>query len=227
VADLDEKKRERFRIDGLDFPLDAQYLPGDRVLVAEYQGGRVTERNSKGEVLWEKKVANPLAAQRLPNGNTFIASPSELVEVDRSGKEVWSQPPPNGGRIMKATRLRNGDTAIITLLGVARFTQIDIDGKEVRGFGVEQRTSGGRIDVLPNGNVLLTERDTNRVLEVDAKGQTVWQAAIDQPVAAVRLPNGNTLVTTYNQMRAVEVDRKGKEVWEYKGESRVTRAWRH
>src|SRR5207253_8428410 len=115
------------------------------------------------EVVWSHKLAMPMVAQRLPNGNTFIASPTQLLEVDRAGKEVWSQPPPKGGRIMKATRLRNGDTAVITLLGTARFHQIDRTGKEVRSFGVEQRTSGGRVEVLNNGHVLITERDTNRV----------------------------------------------------------------
>src|SRR5262249_19861007 len=153
----------RFRINDVLFPLDAQYLPGDRVLIAEYQGNRVSERNSKGDIIWQKEIEGPLVAQRLPNGNTFVATATQLVEVDRSGKTIWSQPPPRGGRIMKAARLRNGDSAVITLLGVARFIQIDRAGKEVRTFGVEQRTSGGRIEVLPNGHVLLADRDSNRI----------------------------------------------------------------
>jgi hypothetical protein len=49
---------------------------------------------------------------------------------------------------------------------------------------------------------------------------------VEEPVAAVRLPNGNTLVTSMTQNRAVELDRAGKEVWQYKGETRVTRAFR-
>jgi hypothetical protein len=227
IVDLDEKNRERFRINDVAFPLDAQYLPGDRVLVAEYNGGRVTERNSKGEVAWEHKIDQPLVAQRLPGGNTFIATATQLVEVDKAGKVVWNQPPPRGGRIMKATRLRNGDTAVITLLGVSRFIQIDKNAKEVRSFGVDQRTSGGRVEILGNGNVLLSDRDTNRVVEVDYQGKPVWEASLDQPIAAVRLPSGNTLVTFMNAQRAVEVDRKGKQVWEYNAGTRVTRAWRH
>jgi hypothetical protein len=229
IVDLDENKKVLWQIENIVFPLDAQLLPNRRVLVAEYQGNRVTERDTKGEVHWEKKVNMPIAAQRLPNGNTFIATATQLIEVDKTGKEVWTKEPPRGGRIMKAQRLRNGDTAVITLVGgaVSRFIQIDKDGKEVRDFAVEQRTSGGRVEILPSGNVLLCERDANRIVEVNQQGKPVWQAKFDQPVAAVRLPNGNTLVTSMSQTRAVELDRQGKEVWEYRAETRITRAWRH
>ncbi len=227
VVDLDAGKKPRWQITGLEFPLDVHLLPGERVLVAEYRGNKVTERNSKGEVLWEKKVLQPIVAQRLPNGNTFIASAKQLLEVDRAGKEVWSQPPPANGQVMKAARLRNGDTAVITMLGATRYYQMDRDGKIVRQFAVEQRTSGGRLEVLPSGNLLLAERDNNRVVEMDTQGKIVWEAKFVQPVAAVRLPNGNTLVTSMDQPRAVELDRKGNEVWDYRNDTRVTRAWRH
>src|SRR5262249_6146551 len=67
LIDLDASNRPRWEIHGLQQPLDVQRLPGDRVLVAEHGGNRVTERNSKGEVLREWKVDGPLVAQRLAN----------------------------------------------------------------------------------------------------------------------------------------------------------------
>ena len=91
---------------------------------------------------------------------------------------------------------------------------------------MELRTSGGRLDVLSNGHVLIPEMNNNRVVEYDADGKVVWEAAAQQPIAAVRLPNGHTLVTSYSQHRAVELNRAGKEVWEYKTTTRVTRAFR-
>jgi hypothetical protein len=226
VIDLDESNRPRWQVDGLEMPLDAQPLPGDRVLVAEYRAGRVTERNRKGEVVWEKKVEEPLAAQRLADGHTFIASRREVVEVDRDGKAVFSYRRPGGELIMKAQRLANGDVALVTLLGVPRYVRVDRAGKEVRSFGVGLRTSGGRVDVLTNGHVLIPEMDNNRVVEYDADGKVVWEAGAEQPIAAVRLPNGHTLVTSMNQHRAVELNRAGKEVWEYRADTRVTRAFR-
>jgi F0F1-type ATP synthase epsilon subunit len=130
---------------------------------------------------------------------------------------------------MKATKLRNGDIACITHMGVPRFVRLRPKGKdfeEVKSFGVDVRTSGGRIEVLPNGNALVPELGNNRVVEYDADGKTVREFTVEQPIAAVRLPNGHTLVTSMTQHRAIELDRTGKEVWEFKHATRVTRALR-
>jgi hypothetical protein len=226
AIDLDAANRPRWQIEGLNFPLDIQMLPDERVLVAEHNGHRVTERNKKGEVLWEKQINEPLAAQRLDNGNTFIASKSQLVEVDKTGREVWSYTRPGGETIMKAQKLPNGDVGIITQQGITRYVRLDKTGKEVRSFGVDVRTSGGRIEVLPNGHVIVPEMGNNRVVEHDGEGRVVWEATVEQPIAAVRLSNGHTMVTSMTANRAVELDRQGKVVWEYKHDTRVTRALR-
>ncbi len=230
VEDLDTTNRIRWKIEGLERPLDAQLLPGEeRVLVAEYQANRVSERNLKGEIVWKKMVQGPLAAQRLPNGNTFITTEHQLVEVDKNGKELFTYVRPDGASFMRAVKLRNGDVVSIIQLGVPRYVRLTPSGKEfkeVKSWGVQVRTSGGRIDVLPNGHVLIPEMDNNRVVEYDADGQGVWEVAIDQPISAVRLPNGNTMVTLMRENRAVEVDRAGREVWQFKADTRVTRAFR-
>jgi hypothetical protein len=217
-------KTPRWKIDDVRFPLDAQMLPGERVLVAEQQANRVTERTTKGDVKWEKQVDGPLMAQRLRNGNTFMATRTQLIEVDRTGKEVFSYNQPGGEMIMKAQKLRNGDIALVTT--GRRFVRLDSSGKELASFHVNVQTSGGRIDVLPNGHVLVAEMTRGKVVEYDRDGKSVWEADAEQPIAAVRLRNGNTLVTSMNQNRAIELDRAGKEVWEYKSDTRVTRAWR-
>jgi hypothetical protein len=228
ALEIDGSGRTRWQVDNLQFPLDAQLLPGDRVLVAEHNGGRVTERNRKNEVVWEKKVDSPLVAQRLANGHTFIATRTQLLEVDKDGKEVASHTRPGGEQIMRAQRLANGDYAVVVQLGVTRYVRLDPTFKEVRAFNVDVSTSGGRIDVLANGHVLVPENNNNRVVELDGQGKAVWEGNIDRPITAVRLPNGNTLVTSMNpQKGAVELDRDGKEVWHYKvGDTRVTRAYR-
>ena len=56
------------------------------MLIAEY-GGRVTERNLKGEILWEKKLDGAMQRQRLANSNTLILNPNMLREFDAAGKE--------------------------------------------------------------------------------------------------------------------------------------------
>src|SRR5262249_893697 len=110
VVELGTDNKIRWQIDGLVFPLDAQVLPGgERILVAEYHAGRVTERNTKGEIVWQHRVGGPLMAQRLSNGNTFIATDSQVLEIDRAEKEVMSFAMPNSERIMKAMKLVNGE----------------------------------------------------------------------------------------------------------------------
>jgi hypothetical protein len=232
VMDLDAANRPRWRIGGLLKPLDAQLLPSeDRVLVAEHDGNRVTERDLKGEIKWEMKVDNPLAAQRLANGNTFIIAATELLEVDKDHKVVLRYSRPDGAHFMKGQKLRNGDIACVVLLGVARYIRLTPDGsgsyKDAGpGFGVDVHTSGGRLDVLPNGNILVAEMNNNLVKELTQEGKEVRSVEVEQPVAAVRLPNGHLLVTSMTQHRAIELDRAGKEVWQYKHDTRVTRAFR-
>jgi len=227
VIELGRDRKPRWQIEGLGFPLDVQMLPSDRLLIAEQSSNRVTERDHKGQILWEKKVEAPIMAQRLPNGNTLVATQLQIVETDRAVKEVFTHNSANGEFIMRVQKLRNGDLAYVLSDGnQSRFVRLSPAGKELQTFPVQVRTSGGRIEVLPNGNLLVPELNNNRVVELGKDGKPVWQAAVQQPIAAVRLANGNTLITSMNQQRAVEIDRQGKEVWEYKSDTRVTRAYR-
>jgi hypothetical protein len=226
ILDLDASNRVRFTLTGLGMPLDVQRLPGERVLIAEHNANRVTERNAKNEIVWEHRIEAPLAAQRLPNGNTFVATRSEVIELDPKGNPVWNYARPGGEQIMRARRLPGGDTLLITTLGVSRFVRIDRFGREKNSFGVEVFTSGGRIDLTPAGNVLIPELNNQRVVERDMSGTIIREIKVDQPITAFALPGGNVLVTSMTQKRAFEVDRTGKEVWEYKRETRVTRAVR-
>jgi hypothetical protein len=232
ILELDPRKQVRWKIENVVYPLDVQYLPGDRVLVAEYHANRVTERDLKGNVMWEQRVISPQAAQRLPNGNTFICSDTHMVEVDRDRKQVFSYATDNGERIMKAVKLNNGQIVALVsdgaLLNDPRVIRLDARGKELGSFTVRMRTRlfGGRLDVTPNGRILVPFHLENKVVEFDPNGKIVWEVSVDMPVVATRLPNGNTLVTSMAQNRAVEFNRAGAEVWEYRADTRVTRALR-
>jgi PQQ-like domain len=217
----------RWQINDLRFPLDVQPLPGDRILVAEYHDNRVTERDTTGKILWRKEITGPLVAQRLPNGNTFIATDIDLVEFDRADKEVFHIVKNTGERIMKAFKLSNGEIAILT--SDTRIVRLDTTGKELHSFTVALGTKlyGGRIHMLANGHVLIPHNNENKVVEYDAAGKQVWEVNVEQPVAATRLPNGNTLVTTMLPQRgAVEFNSQGETVWSYRSTTRVTRAVR-
>jgi hypothetical protein len=228
VMELGPQNQKRWEINNLSFPLDVQLLGEDRVLVAEYYGNRVTVRDLKGNVEWERDVTGPLAAQRLRNGNTFVTTDTALFEFDKDGKEVLKiDMPGEQKRVMKALKLPNGEIACLT--SDARVSRLDAQGKELHGFTVTLATRlfGGRIHMLPSGRVLVPHHAENKVAEYDSQGKIVWEVAVEKPVSALRLPNGNTLVTSMEPyVGAVEFDRAGREVWHFNTTTRVTRAIR-
>src|SRR5262249_19077936 len=89
VLEVDARGRTLWEIDGLDYPLSAEWLPGGGVLVAESRAGRVSERDQHGVVVWSRRLDRPVVyARRLPGGGKFLAFRDRLVELDRDGKEV-------------------------------------------------------------------------------------------------------------------------------------------
>jgi HEAT repeat protein len=221
LIELGTDNKQRWQLDGFQYAYDAQVLPGERVLIAEYSGMRVTERNLKNEVLWEKKVMfNPISAQRLANGNTFIAMNAQFLEVDKTGKEIFTLARPQGD-VTAAQKTRDGQIVCVTQQGLCQ--RLDVTGKELKSFPVGNVTLGG-LEVLPNGRILIAQYQNNRVVEYDQEGKAVWEAAVMTPTSATRLPNGNTLVACTNNQQVLELDRTGKTVWEFK--TAPQRAWK-
>ncbi len=224
ILELDKEKNVRWKIQiPVGYPVDAQVLGANRVLVAEYQGGRVTERDLKGDVKWEYNCGgNPYAVQRLPNGNTFIAMQGRLVEIDRNKNEVWSYQRPNND-IMRAKKLPTGEVAFVTNLGVqATYYRMEPKTQKInKQFQVTAvQMLFGSMDVLPNGHVLIAHYQQQTVKEYDENGGQVSTMQFNWPNSVVRLPNGNNLVSSYNQRRIAEF--KGNQsVWEYQADGIV------
>ncbi len=131
VVELDRRGKVRWEISGpnlLQGPVSAQVLPGDRVLIAEHNMNRVTERDLKGKVLWEHQINQPKSVQRLPNGNTFMVGQGQILELDKAGKEVLNINRMNFWDIVSGTRLRNGEVVYVTQQG--QVTRLDKDGKK-------------------------------------------------------------------------------------------------
>jgi hypothetical protein len=224
VLELDPAGKVRWEIRGLRYVLDAQVVGKDRVLLAEYLDRRVTERDFSGNILWQKPIEMPIACQRLPGGNTFIATRRQLLEVDQGGKEVFTYSPP-GTSISAARKLRDGQMVLVTSGGVCH--RLDPAGKEVTHFTVGPvYTMGSNIDVLPAGRILVPLYRQNKVVEYDRDGNVVWEVESPQPTSAVRLPNGHTLVASHFQQRVVELNREGGEVWQFPANGRPWRARR-
>src|SRR5262249_38389454 len=151
-------------------------------------------------------------AQRLPNGNTFIATNNELLEVDRAGKTIWNRQYPN---IWAACKGRDGIITCMTSDG--RCIRLAANGKEKAfPFAPNAGISGG-IDALPLGRVLVAENNTGTVSEIDGEGKVYWQTKMPGVSSATRLPNGHTLVASHPNRNVTELNRAGDVVWEYKG----------
>lgn len=214
VFEVDAAGKMRWEVTGLQAPLDAAVGPGDRVLIAEQGASRVSERDLKGNIIWQKPINQPQAVQRLSNGHVFIAARNQLLELDRNGKEVFSHARPNND-IMAAHRHRDGQIVFLTYAW--SYHRLDSTGKEVKTFRLGPFPHYANVvHFLPGDHVLLPEHNANRVVELTPEGKRVWEASVLMPNGQERLPNGNVLVCSAQGQRVVELNRAGKVVWEYK-----------
>lgn len=220
IFELDNQKQVRWKIAiPVGYPVDAQVVGAGRVLVAEYQGNRVTERDLKGDIKWEYNCGgNPFSIQRLANGNTFIAMQGRLVEIDRNKSEVWSMQRPNMD-IVRARKLPGGEVAYITNQGGnALYTRLEArTNKNIHSFVIGPvQMLFGSMEVLPNGNIIVPHYNQQRVVEYNDKGQQVGNPIqLNWPNAVSRLPNGNNLVTSYQQRQVYEYNGNNQQVWNY------------
>jgi HEAT repeat protein len=216
VEELDKANKSAWKITGLLNPWDAQVLPGNRVLIAEYNGNRVTERDVKtGAVKWEKTglPSNPMQAERLKNGRTFIVCRNVLMEVDKGGKETFKMNRP-GYDVYSARRLPSGNIVLVTTN--RQIIHFDKSGtKEIKNFSVPE-IHYFQNEILDNGNVLIPLGWRNQVAEYDKDGKKLADLTTTQPTHAIRLPTGGTLVLSQNWPNPVtEFDKKGKQVSSY------------
>ena len=213
VMEFDGAGKVRWEIGGLQSPMDARMIGGDRVLIAEHNFNRVTERDLKGNIKWTKQIFQPINCERLKNGHTFIARRNQLYEVDRAGKEIISIVR-NQNYLMAAGRLRNGTFAFVD--NQNNYYLLDRTGKELKTFRMPIAPVGGNFyyNILPNGNVLMGQFNANKVTEVSRDGKKLWEATLQWPATCTKLPNGHILVACMNSQKVVELDRAGKTVRE-------------
>ena len=202
--------------------MDAQVVQGRRVLIAESNAHRVSERDFQGKVIWECKFAGePINCLRLPNGNTWVGLRDGCSECTRDGKILYTHA--FGGSLNACRRVKNGH--VVYLSGSGLIGEIDAQGKAIRSVQLKQEGTWGDVDLLPNGRFLVTNYGANFTREVDDKGKMHWeQTAVAGACGADRLPNGHTLLACPS--RSVEIDRAGKVVWETKSAGYVRRSHR-
>jgi len=97
-----------------------------------------------------------------------------------------------------------------------RAIEVDRDGNIVWEFGDIEKPHD--IELLPNGNLLITIYAEQRIIEVTRGGNIVWEITdLIEPMDAERLKDGNTLIVEYGNNRVIEIESDGTIVWEKNG----------
>ena len=93
VFEIDRDGKERWAIHGVPFPVDAWVVGGNRVLIAEYNGGKVSERDFKGNILWsERQVCRSRSTcSGCPTATPSSPPMNQIVEVDHRRKRFTDQ----------------------------------------------------------------------------------------------------------------------------------------
>jgi HEAT repeat protein len=222
VWECGRDKKQRWEITGLTYPMDAQVLRNGNILIAENQGRRVSERDKKGHIKWQKQLnGNPVACQRLRNGNTFIACYYNVMEVKPDGTEVYNHQRGFNNYIFSAHKMHNGNIVFMTNMGTV--VVMNPAGKELHTFTVQNLGNWCSVEGLRNGRFLIAMMSQNKVVEVDIKGNIKKEFAAEGVHTATRLPNGNTLVAGMNNNLIAEYDRGGKQVWKMQSPGRPWR----
>jgi hypothetical protein len=204
-------------------PIDAQMLPDNHVLIAEYNGQRVTERDRRGKIVWQYRWPGkqPLGCQRLPNGHTLIATTHEIREVDAAGSLIASFALP-ASTILSFHKLRNGHLVYLTYEG--SLIELDEKGRELKTLRFARPDEGlVTVEVLPGGHYLVPLTVAGRVAEFDGSGKEIRQWPMPHATAATRLPNGHLLACSNKEQRVVEMSAAGKVLWEERVGGRVFR----
>ena len=101
----------------------------------------------------------------------------------RTARRKRRCPRPND--VCAAAKFRDGSIALLTNGGA--LVHLDESGKELKTLplNLPVLAVGDNIEALPDGHVLIPVYSTNKVVEVDADGKTVWEITTRQPTSAV------------------------------------------
>ena len=208
---------------------------------------RIIELDMQGRITWEyvipahlSRYTNPgLDVERLPNSHVLFVLPLHgMYEIDRSGNVVWKHL--DRKVTHDADRLPTGNTLFVfggsDGKGDAQVKEVDPEGRvvwewkaadhmdapELRDVFDQGWTHTNAVTRLENGHTLISPRNFNRILEVDASGavvRTIGEGLLEYQHDPEVLPNGNILVANHRRPhRAVEIEpATNRVVWQSRG----------
>jgi len=214
----DGKVKWELDLDQVSYPYYAVKSRHDRVIICDWQGAKVSERDIKGKVLWTTQStpnSRPVNAERLPNGHTLVVGQNSIREVDREGKEtktLYSRPQFNND-IVSAGWHRDGTyTVLLQSGGVVR---LDSNGKETKNYsigGYLGYSVGVKCHYLPNGGVVIPDYSRSKLREYDSSGKQLAEINASLPTSATKLPNGNYAYFSRSNNQMYEIKKDGTQV---------------
>ena len=215
VWEVDRQGKTRWKLTGMKGSIDAQAINDELIVVAEYTGKRVTIRNCRTNKIVMTKTfsASPFSVQPLRNGNIFVSTTSEVLEIDRRGKGIYRKSVTTGQRITCGSRARDGRIVALTQNGMIHVwrtptsTPITVNTRLNTTYSVQ---------ALPQGRYLVSSYGNQKVVEINSAGKTIWEYPQAQVYHAERIANDNTLILCYGQQGYKVVNRTKKEVIPFK-----------
>ena len=191
-------------------------------------------QNQREDYFPPEMLDKPLGTERLPNGNTLVtdaggtyytATDAAIMEINPVGELVWLYV----GQLAfphSAERLPDGST-LISDTSHDRVLAVDSRGEilwtsDDWGEGSGSLSDGSHlhypndVELLEGGNLLITDRNNDRVIEVDPAGQVMWSyEQLTRPHNADRITNGNTMIANSEENQVIEVNASGEIVWSF------------
>ena len=192
-------------------PACVELLPDGGILVADAEGGLVSEFGPDGALLWKYQAVQPCYATRLPGGNTLVCAYGEnrVVEVTREGEVVWSQP---AAGPVAARRLCTGRT-LIAESHESRLIEVGLGGEV--GFW---KDLGNISDCLrlPDGNTLVvTCEEVCTLAKIDYSGRRLWRVSNLPSRASIVRATGHFIeIANPDRSQCVYIDQMGGIIFE-------------
>ncbi len=162
---------------------------------------RVILVDSNGNIVWQygEFGVTGFGPNQLntPVQNTYLPTSGNVLITDQANERI--------------IEVRRTDNAIVWQYGE----------NGVMGIGPNQLNNPNAAELLANGNILISDENNNRAIEVThttpSKIVATFTArgSVSGVAFASRLPNGHTLLTDSNNSRIVEVDPNDKVFWQY------------
>lgn len=185
----------------------------------------------------EPLLDRPLEIEVLANGELLVTDGggrdwtnegSEVFIFDRDGEIKWHYT--DALVFAHSAHLFSDQTIVITdttndrIIAVDRETQQVVWSSDDWDGGTGELSDGSRLD-YPNealettgGNILVTDRNNDRILELDQTGKILWESGkLSRPHNASKIDNEQYLVSDSENNRVVLLNRRGEILWEFSG----------